>query len=409
MKKKPLVSIVVPVYNAEQVLGRCLNSIVSQTYRNLEIILINDGSTDDSLKICNNYADMDERIIVKSVDNGGVSKARNLGIEICNGEYIQFTDSDDVLDLEMIDLLLTAVYTYNSDIAFCGLSVSHYDEWDNLRVDEQFTSKILGRECILSKETFMKEFPNIILHTVMLEGPCNRIYNVNIIKNNKIFFPQDMSLGEDMIFNFKYYSLCNKIVFLENCLYYYVQHNEQALTKKFRKDMFQNKLAILNKYKEFIDLNGVWTDDGKEYFARYVVGYLTTILSNLFAIDSDMSEVEKKREIEQILNCKLIRDSVKNVAWIDEKWSWLKECFEFTDVGTVYQETKKIVEPIEESREILVIERNPGVINRLVRKMLYIGGRIFKSNRLREVEKTIYENGLKETIFKSKNKKEKKC
>ena len=120
-KQEKIVSIIIPVYNAEKYLGYCLNSIVSQTYKNLEIILVNDGSTDDSLKICNNYAFFDSRVRVINIANRGVSNARNVGLKAATGEYIEFADADDVLNPQMVATLVDKMDTYQSDIIICGL------------------------------------------------------------------------------------------------------------------------------------------------------------------------------------------------------------------------------------------------------------------------------------------------
>ena len=114
-KQEKIVSIIIPVYNAEKYLGYCLNSIVSQTYKNLEIILVNDGSTDDSLKICDNYAFLDSRVRVINIANRGVSNARNVGLKAATGEYIEFADADDVLNPQMVATLVDKMDTYQSE------------------------------------------------------------------------------------------------------------------------------------------------------------------------------------------------------------------------------------------------------------------------------------------------------
>ena len=124
-KQEKIVSIIIPVYNAEKCLGYCLNSIASQTYRNLEIILVNDGSTDDSLKICNNYAFLDSRIRVIDIPNAGVSNARNVGLKAATGEYIEFADADDVLNPKMVETLVDKMDTYQSDLVICGFEMKN--------------------------------------------------------------------------------------------------------------------------------------------------------------------------------------------------------------------------------------------------------------------------------------------
>ena len=121
------VSIIVPIYNAEKYLGYCINSIVSQTYQNIEIILVNDGSMDDSLKICKNYAAIDKRIRILDIPNGGVSNARNSGLKEATGEYIQFVDADDTIDLNMTERMCELMEAYHSDLTICGFDMITLD------------------------------------------------------------------------------------------------------------------------------------------------------------------------------------------------------------------------------------------------------------------------------------------
>ena len=112
-----MVSVIIPIFNCQEYLARCLDSIINQTYEDLEIILINDGSTDKSFEICKEYADRDKRVVVKSIENSGSSIARNEGIRISKGEYIMFVDSDDYIDSTLVEELLNAIYNNNVRIS----------------------------------------------------------------------------------------------------------------------------------------------------------------------------------------------------------------------------------------------------------------------------------------------------
>ena len=122
MDVQPLISIVVPVYNVKQFLTKCLNSIISQTYSNLEIIVVDDGSTDGSATICDDYAKKDKRISVIHKENGGLASARNAGIDVAKGTYIGFVDSDDYIEPYMYEKLLQAILKYSCNIAVCGIN-----------------------------------------------------------------------------------------------------------------------------------------------------------------------------------------------------------------------------------------------------------------------------------------------
>ena len=150
MKK---VSVIVPVYNAERYLGYSINSILSQTYTGIEVILINDGSTDNSLKICNNYAHIDPRVKVIDIKNGGVGHARNIGIENASGYYLQFVDSDDVIAPDMIETFVHAIELYSKDIVFCGMKIVTLKD-NNPEDIKECTSEGIGRECVFDRDVF---------------------------------------------------------------------------------------------------------------------------------------------------------------------------------------------------------------------------------------------------------------
>ena len=136
---KDICSVVVPIYNAEKTLDRCLSSIVTQTYKNLEIILINDGSTDKSLEICKNWQEKDKRIRIICKDNGGVSSARNMGLISSLGEYISFVDSDDTIEKNMIEVLVSNMLKYNADLSIVNYKkiIKGKEYFDNASNDKK--------------------------------------------------------------------------------------------------------------------------------------------------------------------------------------------------------------------------------------------------------------------------------
>ena len=141
------ISVIVPVYNVEQYLDRCVDSIINQTYKNLEIILINDGSTDNSGQLCDELAKKDDRIRVIHKENGGLSDARNVGINVAEAELIGFIDSDDYIDEDMYEVLMTNLKRANADLSMCG----HYDVYNDVleaQVTEKKTWELSPQEAI---------------------------------------------------------------------------------------------------------------------------------------------------------------------------------------------------------------------------------------------------------------------
>lgn len=142
-KNEAIVSIIIPVYNAKKYLANTLDSVIKQTYKNLEIILVNDGSTDNSKDICESYAKIDKRIKVINKENGGVSSARNYGLALAKGEYISFIDSDDFLVTDMIETLVNDIQNTNAEIAVCGYWHVTEEEYQKIRrtaINEEFVN-----------------------------------------------------------------------------------------------------------------------------------------------------------------------------------------------------------------------------------------------------------------------------
>jgi glycosyltransferase involved in cell wall biosynthesis len=234
------ISIIVPAYNSEKTLKRCIDSIINQTYSNIEIIIVNDGSTDNTKEICDQYAQNDLRIKVIHKNNGGVSSARNEGIKNASGEFIQFIDSDDYIDVNMCERLVKVIKEHNSDLVVCGYktilgdSIS-FEPCINKRVDE--IADLSG----YFSELYKKHLFN---------SPWNKLY-----KREKInfYYDENLSLGEDLLFNLEYLKRSKKISFIEDCLYNYVIGSKNSLTAKYNENLFDISLNIYDSVNDFCD------------------------------------------------------------------------------------------------------------------------------------------------------------
>ena len=230
MKEK--VSIIVPVYNVEQYLRKCINSILSQSYKNIELILVNDGSTDNSGKICDEYAEKDKRINVIHKTNGGLSEARNVGIENSTGSYLSFIDSDDYIDVDMIELLYYACVDNDCDIAVCGKYIEKED-------GNYYLKNITKKSRVLSKNDTLK---SILLNQLVDVSACDKMYKRDLFKNIK--FPKDKYF-EDMGTIYKIIDKCNKVYHIRLPKYHYIQRN-QSITKS----KFDNRYNDMNEHKK---------------------------------------------------------------------------------------------------------------------------------------------------------------
>ena len=221
-----LVSVIIPIYDVEKHLNRCVESVVNQTYKNLEIILVDDGSPDKCPEICDEWAMKDSRIKVIHKENGGISSARNAGLEVCSGEYIAFVDSDDWIELEMYSILIKAIKDNCAEMAIAG----RYD------VFESTDLKISGR----CPEVCGVYLPNEILPKMLLgqhydSAVWDKLYHSSLWK--VIRFPNG-KIYEDVAIMYKVVLSCKKIVTVTNLLYNYYHREDSIVTSKFREALF---------------------------------------------------------------------------------------------------------------------------------------------------------------------------
>ena len=199
------ISIVVPVYNSEEKIIRCIESVLKQSYTNIELILVNDGSKDLSGEICERYAKLDNRIKVIHKDNGGVSSARNLGIKISTGEYIQFIDSDDYIDPDICEKLINKMIKSNADLVVCGYKSINKDNIFYVEYEECIYESLVNLTNDFS-DLYQKNFFNSI---------WDKLYKKEFIIE---LFDETISLGEDLIFNLNYLKQIRKILIFSNYL-----------------------------------------------------------------------------------------------------------------------------------------------------------------------------------------------
>ncbi len=228
-----LISVVVPVYNVELFLEHCLNSLINQTYKNIEIVVVDDGSTDTSGEICDNFAEKDSRIKVLHTENGGLSAARNVGIENSNGEYICFVDSDDWIDLNMIEQLYSAITLNGADYAVCGMK----DEFRDMPLAPSKTAS--WNYCGLKDA-----LEHILCDEDYYGYACNKMYKKELMGNLR--FDEKLLSCEDLDFVVKFTTACKNIAYTNEKMYHY-RHHGQSMTGDMKYNV--RKLSILDAYE----------------------------------------------------------------------------------------------------------------------------------------------------------------
>ena len=198
-----MISIIVPIYNVEKYLSKCIDSILAQTYNDIEVILVDDGSPDNCPMICDEYAQKDNRVIVIHQKNAGVSAARNAGLKAAHGEYIGFVDPDDWISSSMYQEMITALERENADLAICGYD--YYDE--NGAVDTARRYKEKADEIITQKE-FMSRLSD--MPPTVRQGTCNKLFRAELLSD--ISFKKHMHSAEDVLFLSEYSSRICKVI-----------------------------------------------------------------------------------------------------------------------------------------------------------------------------------------------------
>lgn len=238
-----LVSVIVPVYNGEKYLENCINSILSQTYRELEIIIINDGSRDNTSKIARRLVIKNKRIIYIEQENKGVSYTRNKGIDLAKGEFITFIDADDSIEINYIELLVNKMKIDNLDLATCGyIDISIYGD---IKLNDFYKSN-----SILDRNEFIRCIFKGVGGTLW-----GKIFRSELINKNNIRMNHNIFMCEDMLFVLKYAMKCNSFGAVEESLYNYNRKNEDSISSRINFNYFNNLIEVIKEIEFILEKN----------------------------------------------------------------------------------------------------------------------------------------------------------
>ncbi len=290
------ISIIIPIYKAEKYLKTCLDSVINQTYDDLEIILVNDGSPDDSGKICEEYSKIDNRIIVCHKENGGVSSARNKGLELASGEYIIFVDADDYLDKRTVS---EVIKNKDKDTDLLIYGVNKFDELGLVKFGRY-------KEENINIDKFANNYWRL-KRDIDLNSLWNKLYHKKIIDINRIRFDESVKIGEDLCFNMLYFVHCKNIKVIDKYLYNYRISDESAMAK-YSENLFKQ---LINQY---VNQNNMIKKLGSREIEkdRYVVGFndlIFAVLEN--TLKSKKSFSSKLSEIKEMITNEVIIKDIK--------------------------------------------------------------------------------------------------
>lgn len=295
-----IISIVIPVYNCEKHIERCINSILKQTYKNLEIVLVNDGSKDKSLEICEKYAQRDNRILIFNKENEGVSSARNLGIEKSHGEFISFVDSDDYLEETFCEELINKLYEYDVDYVACGYKRVYNDkhiEYVNNDFSERIVSPI--------------EYLNELLNVQKGYGFAHmKLIKKEVIGDIK--FDIELKVGEDALFNVMLCEKLKKILIYNKALYNYY-FNSNSVVRKFDNNYDKKYIKSMERMTQYINLKYKDNTIIKENLQNYIAYHVLLICVN-FCYHPE-NENKGIKLLKKICNYPIFKTAIKHCSY----------------------------------------------------------------------------------------------
>ncbi|WOO38813.1 glycosyltransferase [Anaerocolumna sp. AGMB13020] len=239
---EPLVSIIVPLYNGEQTIERCLTSIRNQSYKNIEVLVVNDGSRDHSMKILKKFEETDPRFQIINKTNSGVSDSRNVGMKHARGKYLQFVDSDDWLVKDATETFVTAAENYN-----CDMIITDYHRVVNRKI---YIKGHIPKEGLMSRREFaeyMMKAPANFYYGVM----WNKFFRTDIVKSHKLKCSKDLNWCEDFLFNLEYLQYITDVCVIKKPVYYYVKTKGSLVATQVNlKQTVRTKRILFDYYKD---------------------------------------------------------------------------------------------------------------------------------------------------------------
>lgn len=298
-----MISIIIPVYNAEKYLNDCINSILNQTYKDIEVLLIDDGSLDNSYAICKQYEKEDCRVSVYHKSNSGVSDTRNYGIERAVGEFISFCDADDVVDMNLYAMLYEAIEKYNVDRVVGGYEF-FYDNGNKVYCKPRIKD---GR--YEANEILSRMIDDGTMSGFLFSGVHNSLFRKKIIEDNRLWFDKNIKYNEDSLFSFQYMLNSRSIYSFQSIpTYCYRQHDSSATSRRMVGDKYKE---LRNKLYD-MDLQKLNINFDMQMRRRVITEALWQVLD----IAEKMNGKDAIRQIRKVLSDDLVR---KNISVIKPK------------------------------------------------------------------------------------------
>lgn len=288
------ISIVIPIYNMEQYIEPGLNRIIKQELEDIEIILVNDGSTDGSREICDKYARFNDKIKVIHKQNGGAGSARNKGIEVAQGKYIMFFDIDDIIEDEMLTSMFNTIENNEVDLVICNHNlIKNNTIIHNAKGVFESYSVIGKKEC---RDSYVD-----LLKKSLIQTPWDKIYKLEIIRKNNLKFT-DLRRCQDAVFNCNYFTYVKSYRVIKDCLYNYKENDLQNRWDKFPVEYFDICLALDQTYTYAVRDWGTSTEEKEKYLATYFLDEVMQCIKYSFSPKWNFNSKKRRNYIKSILN-----------------------------------------------------------------------------------------------------------
>lgn len=386
----PKVSLIIPVYNVELYLEKCLDSAVNQSFSDIEIITVNDGSTDKSLEILEQYQSKDKRIKIIKQENQGLSVARNVGIKAASGEFLAFLDSDDFLDIDMIKIMYEKLQKDNLDIVICGFN----------QVDEQGD---ITHQTYMKEEVFQKEYVfKRMLAAYMTSMACNKLFKKSLFIDHDLFYPVGI-VHEDLAVTYKSFYQSNRIGSVPYPLYNWFRR-QGSITKSVTSKHIDNIFYVLEDTKIFLNDNDIF----EKYFISFLRRYFHFSVGLISRIDHANIDINEKA----VLTAKVVQKIDDDNLLTDENMKLLfKEDQELTNrclkVYRKYIDTNKDINQLE--NELKNKYNTKGhkiymIVLQIINKLFPIGSQRREAVKRFVKREDKKEENIEETIFTNKDK-----
>jgi len=301
-------SIVVPVYNGEQYVEQCISNIEKQTFKNYEVIFVDDGSSDSSGEIIDRLISSKEKYRVFHKENGGAASARNVGIDNARGKYITFYDLDDELSPQIYEKMVNLIDSSNADIAVCGF---YFKVENELKITQYLepnsypNSLYVGRDEIREKLVDMWD-------SDILSNVWNKVYRMSLIREKNLRYRDGHVYTEDRVYNRQFLENCESVVLTDECLYYYVRERVGSTTEKYRADYFTIRQKEYKEFQDHFKKMNVWNDKAREYVCREFVERMAGCIENIFHAGKLLSCAEKYQQVKAVVNNRDVRKALKH-------------------------------------------------------------------------------------------------